>query len=192
MADKKVLIVGAGLGGLVAASCLMKAGYDVEVYEQAPALAEVGAGIQMSANPMHVLRYLGLENEALKIGVKPGGYVFRLHDTGEIIQQFSLSEEHERQHGAPYVQLHRADLHEMLARAARQLKPDVIHLNRRATGFSEDDDGVTLHFADGATARGDILVGADAPDRRRNSRDLYRRCGMARDHSSRAAAEAVS
>ena len=110
MADKKVLIVGAGLGGLAAASCLMKAGYDVAVYEQAPALAEVGAGIQMSANPMHVLRHLGIEDEALKMGVKPGGYVFRLHDTGEIIQQFSLAAEHEKQHGAPYVQLHRADV----------------------------------------------------------------------------------
>ena len=65
MADKKVLIVGAGLGGLAAASCLMKAGFDVEVYEQAPALAEVGAGIQMSANPMHVLRHLGLDARGL-------------------------------------------------------------------------------------------------------------------------------
>ena len=161
MAKKKVLIVGAGLGGLAAASCLMRAGYDVEVYEQAPALAEVGAGIQMSANPMHVLRYLGLEQEALKWGVKPGGYVFRLHDTGEVVQQFSLSDEHERQHGAPYLQLHRADLHDMLARAARELKGDVIHLNRRVTGFTEDEDGVTLHFADGSSARGDLLVGAD-------------------------------
>ena len=49
MADKKILIVGAGLGGLAAAACLLKAGFDVEVYEQAPMLAEVGAGIQMSA-----------------------------------------------------------------------------------------------------------------------------------------------
>jgi len=161
MADKKILIVGAGLGGLAAASCLLKAGYDVEVYEQAPALAEIGAGIQMSANPMHVLRYLGIEDEALSMGVKPGGYVFRLHDTGEVIQQFSLSDEHEKQHGAPYVQLHRADLHEMLAKTARQLKPDVIQLNRRVTGFTETDDGVTLHFADGASAHGDVLVGAD-------------------------------
>ncbi len=161
MADKKILIVGAGLGGLAAASCLMKAGFDVEVYEQAPALAEVGAGIQMSANPMHVLRYLGLDAEVSALGVRPGGYVFRLHDTGEIIQQFALSAEHERQHGAPYVQLHRADLHDLLASTARKLKPDVIQLNRRATGFTETDAGVTLHFADGSSVQGDVLVGAD-------------------------------
>ncbi len=47
---KKILIAGAGIGGLTAASCLMKAGYDVEIYEQAPELSEIGAGIQLSAN----------------------------------------------------------------------------------------------------------------------------------------------
>ena len=161
MASEKVLIVGAGLGGLAAASCLLKAGYDVEVYEQAPALGEVGAGIQMSANPMHVLRHLGLEDDVLRLGVQPGAYVFRLHDTGEVIQEFALAAEHRRQHGAPYVQLHRADLHDLLATAAQKLKPDLISLNRRATGFTETDDGVTLHFADGSSASGDILVGAD-------------------------------
>ncbi len=161
MADKKILIVGAGLGGLAAASCLMKAGFNVEVYEQSPVLAEVGAGIQMSANPMHVLRYLGLDAEVSALGVRPGAYVFRLHDTGEVIQEFALSAEHERQHGAPYVQLHRADLHELLAATARKLKPDVIRLSRRATGFTETDTGVTLHFADGSSEQGDILVGAD-------------------------------
>jgi salicylate hydroxylase len=161
MRDKKILIVGAGLGGLAAASCLMRAGFDVEVYEQAPALGEVGAGIQMSANPMHVLRHLGLEEAVLRLGVQPGAYVFRLHDTGEVIQDFPLAAEHQRQHGAPYVQLHRADLHELLASAARNLKPDLIRLSRRATGFSETDRGVTLHFSDGASVEGDILVGAD-------------------------------
>jgi salicylate hydroxylase len=158
---EKVLIVGAGLGGLAAASCLIKAGFDVDVYEQAPLLAEVGAGIQMSANPMHVLRYLGLDAKILALGVQPGAYVFRLHDTGEVVQEFPLSAEHERQHGAPYVQLHRADLHELLAHAAQELKPDVIDLSRRATGFTESASGITLHFADGTTEKGDILVGAD-------------------------------
>ncbi|MDH4191271.1 MAG: FAD-dependent monooxygenase [Betaproteobacteria bacterium] len=161
MTPRKILIAGAGLGGLAAASCLMKAGHDVEIYEQAPALGEVGAGIQISANAMHVLRHLGIGGEIERVGVRPAAYVFRLHDTGEVIQQFSLSEEHEQQHGAPYVQLHRADLHELLAARAREFKPQVVHLNRKAVGFSEDADGVTLRFADGSAAQGDILIGAD-------------------------------
>lgn len=161
MSRHKILIAGAGLGGLAAASFLMKEGHDVEVYEQAPQLEEVGAGIQISANAMHALRALGLEAAIARVGVRPGAYVFRLHDTGEEIQRFALSEEHERLHGAPYTQLHRADFHSILANRAREFKADVVHLNRRVSGFSEDADGVTLNFADGSSARGDVLIGAD-------------------------------
>lgn len=161
MKKHKILIAGAGLGGLAAASSLMKAGHDVEVYEQAPALGEVGAGIQVSANAMHVLRDFGLGPQIEKIGVKPGAYVFRMFDTGELIQQFPLSEQHEKQHGAPYTQMHRADFHELLAGKAREFKADAIHLNKRITGFTETDGGVELHFADGTSAKGDMLVGAD-------------------------------
>lgn len=161
MAKRKILIAGAGLGGLAAASFLMKEGHDVEVYEQAPQLEEVGAGIQISANAMHALRHLGLEQAITKVGVRPGAYVFRLHDTGEEIQRFALSDEHERLHGAPYTQLHRADFHNILADCARAFNPDVVRLNRRAIGFTESADGVTLNFADGSSAKGDLLIGAD-------------------------------
>ena len=115
---KKILIAGAGIGGLTAASCLMNAGYDVEIYEQAPELSEIGAGIQLSANAMHVLNGLGLGKAIAKLSVRPAAYVFRLHDTGEVIGQFPLAEEHERLNGAPYNQLHRADLHDLLAAKA--------------------------------------------------------------------------
>lgn len=161
MPKHKILIAGAGLGGLAAASSLMKAGHDVEIYEQAPALSEVGAGIQVSANAMHVLRGLGLEQAIRAVGVSPGAYVFRLHDTGEVIQRFSLAEEHERVNGAPYTQLHRADFHEILAGKARELKPNVVNLNHAVTGFTENDNGVELKFANGKSAKGDILIGAD-------------------------------
>jgi salicylate hydroxylase len=161
MKQYRILIAGAGIGGLSAASCLMSAGHEVEIYEQAPQLGEVGAGIQVSANAMHVLRHLGLEDAITQAGVRPGAYVFRLHDTGEVIQRFSLSEEHERMHGAPYTQLHRADLHDILAARARQAAPNVVRLNRKVTGFTEGADGVALHFADGTSARGDLLIGAD-------------------------------
>jgi salicylate hydroxylase len=161
MAKHKILIAGAGLGGLAAASSLMKAGHDVEVFEQAPALGEVGAGIQVSANAMHVLRHLGLGPQIEQVGVKPGAYVFRLYNTGEVIQEFPLAAKHEAQFGAPYTQMHRADFHELLAAKAREFKPDVIRLDHRITGFAEDDSGVELRFANGTSARGDLLIGAD-------------------------------
>ncbi|MDX1483438.1 MAG: FAD-dependent monooxygenase [Alphaproteobacteria bacterium] len=161
MAHGKILIAGAGIGGLTAASCLMKAGYDVEVYEQAPTLTEVGAGIQLSANPMHVMADLGLAEEILKFAVRPEAYVFRLHDTGEVLQAYPLAEPHERQHGAPYCQVLRADLHDLLAERARMFKADVLHLSHRVIGVAEDEKGAELRFADGSAARGDIVVGAD-------------------------------
>ncbi len=161
MKKYRILVAGAGIGGLTAASCLAKAGHRVEIYEQAPQLAEIGAGIQISANAMHVLRDLGLEQAIVSGGVAPGAYVFRLHDTGEVIQRFSLSEEHKRLHGAPYTQLHRADLHDILAAKARAFDPGIVRLNHRITGFSETDAGVTLRFENGGTAQGDLLIGAD-------------------------------
>lgn len=161
MKKRKIIIAGAGLGGLAAASCLMKAGHDVEVYEQAPQLGEIGAGIQISANAQHVLRDLGLGPAIDAVGVRPGAYVFRLHDTGEIIQQFSLAEEHERKNGAPYTQMHRADFHQILVDKAREFRPDVVRLNKRVRRYVENDDSVELHFADGTSAKGDLLIGAD-------------------------------
>jgi len=157
----KILIAGAGIGGLAAASGLVLAGHDVEIFEQAPELAEIGAGIQLSANAMHVLRHIGIDKAIIKVGVMPAAYIFRLHDTGEEIQRFALAQAHEAMHGAPYIQLHRADLHATLLDRAMQLAPGAIKLNKRLTHYTEGEGGVAAHFADGTSARGDILIGAD-------------------------------
>lgn len=161
MKPLKILIAGAGLGGLTAAACLMKAGHTVEIYEQAPKLGEIGAGIQISANAMHVLRDLGLEQAIRAVGVHPAAYVFRLFDSGEEIQRFSLAEEHEHIHGAPYTQLHRADFHDILARKVQELDPGAVRLNKKVVGYVEHTDGVELKFEDGTSARGDLLIAAD-------------------------------
>jgi len=158
---KRILIAGAGIGGVTAALSLMKAGHDVSVFEQADKLMEIGAGIQLSANAMHVLNSLGLGEEISTLSVRPGAYVFRLHDTGEIVSQFPLADVHRERHRASYNQLHRGDLHNVLVRAAQTVKLDVITLGRRATRFEETPSRVVLHFADGTTAEGDVLIGAD-------------------------------
>tara|TARA_X000001036_G_C20655408_1_gene796723 strand:- start:456 stop:1637 length:1182 start_codon:yes stop_codon:yes gene_type:complete len=158
---RKILIAGAGLGGLSAAGCLLKAGFDVEIYEHAPSLGEVGAGIQMSANAMHVLNYLGIGEKISAQSVRPEAYVFRLHNTGEIIDRFNLSDEHLALHKAPYNQAHRADLHGLLTDMVLGLKPNSIHLNKTVKYFDESERDVSLFFEDGTKVIGDVLIGAD-------------------------------
>jgi salicylate hydroxylase len=157
----KILIAGAGIGGLTAATNLLLAGHDVTVFEQAPELSEVGAGLQLSANATHVLHHLGLARPLAEVGVRPRAYVFRLHDTGEEIQRFALSDDHEKLHGAPYYQVHRADIHNLLAAKVLELKPDAIRLNSRVIGFEEGRDSIKLRLCDGTRVEGDLLVGAD-------------------------------
>ncbi len=161
MTKYKIIIAGAGIGGLTAGASLLQAGHDVTIFEQASDLSEIGAGLQLSANATHVLQNLGLGSALAEVGVRPGAYVFRLHDTGEEIHRFALSDEHEKLHGAPYYQVHRADVHTLLAAKVRELKRDAIRLNCKGTGFEESSDGVRLRLADGTAVRGDLLIGAD-------------------------------
>ena len=158
---KRIAIAGAGIGGLTAACCLLKAGHEVQLFEQAPELSEIGAGIQLSANAMHVLNDLGLGESIAGFSVRPRAYVFRLHDSGEIVGQFPLAEEHAMANGAPYNQLHRADLHQLLVDKVKSLGPKAIRLNCRVEGFEESEGGVQLKLSDGSRVEVDILIGAD-------------------------------
>ena len=150
------------MGGLSAAACLLQEGYDVQVFEQAPKLGEIGAGIQLSANAMHVLNHINIGEAVSAISVRPGAYVFRLFDTAEIIQEFSLAEEHLALHKAPYNQIHLADFHDLLVKRVKELRPDCIHLNKRAVSFDETEDGVGLKFDDGTIISGDLVVAAES------------------------------
>ncbi len=158
---KKILIVGGGIGGMTAAACLLRAGFEVSVFEQAPELGEVGAGIQLSANPMRVLRHLGLVDKLASLGVRPEAYQFKMFDTAEVLQEIPLGQGYVERHGVPYISVHRADLLDCLVDAVRDLDNGAITLSATGIDFTEDGDGVTLHFADGGEARGDVLIGAD-------------------------------
>jgi salicylate hydroxylase len=156
-----ILIVGAGIGGLTAALALLRGGHDVDVYEQASELAELGAGVQISANGARVLFALGLEEAIRNVWCEAAGKEIRLWNTGESWKLFDLGAESVSRYGAPYFMIHRADLHRVLIDAVRARKPDAIHLGSRCVGFDDDGTSVTLHLADGARVSGDALIGAD-------------------------------
>lgn len=159
----KVLIAGAGLGGLAAALALLRRGIDVEVYEQAPELKEVGAGVQISANGTGVLFALGLESGVRKWGVHAVDKEIRLWNTGQTWSLFNglRAPSGGERYKYPMFMLHRGDLHAMLVDAVGALKPDAIRLSRRCSGFEQARSQVKLKFEDGGEASGDVLIGAD-------------------------------
>jgi salicylate hydroxylase len=158
---KKILIAGAGIGGLTAALACLRQGFDVEVYEQAKALKEVGAGLQLSANGNRALYELGLESELKRLSCEATGKEIRLWNTGETWKLFDLGAESVARYGYPYFTVYRPDLLEVLINAVRALKPDAVRLNTRCEHFEQDQNCVTLHFEGGKVAQGDALIGAD-------------------------------
>jgi salicylate hydroxylase len=157
----RILIAGAGLGGLTAALALLRQGFDVEVHEQARDLREIGAGVQLAANGTRVLYELGIGDPLEAIATELGGKAIRLWNTGKSWDLIDLGTSSIERYGAPYFALHRADLHEVLARAVRAEKADALRLNSRAIAFDQSDRGVTLRLETGETASGDALIGAD-------------------------------
>ena len=155
-----VLIAGAGIGGLTAAACLLQAGIDVQVFEQALVLSEVGAGIQISANAGRVYRHLGLMDQVRAAGAVPALYRFRMFDSGEVLQTIPLGAGYEARHGVPYVTIHRADLHALLVDRVRSLKPDAIRLGVAVAGYENAPDGAVLRTAQGEVP-GAAVIGAD-------------------------------
>jgi salicylate hydroxylase len=151
-------IVGAGLGGLVAAIAARRAGFEATVYEQAPALGEIGAGIQVGPNAVKVLRALGLEDGLRSFGAMPEHHVGRSWRSGRVLFKSATRIACLERFGAPFYQVQRSDLHAHLRSA---LPPDAIRLGKRCVGVDEDAAGVALRFADGSEARCDVAVGAD-------------------------------
>jgi salicylate hydroxylase len=157
----KVLIAGAGIGGLVAGLSLLQRGIDVEIFEQASELRELGAGVQLSANGTRILIALGLEQEMQGIASEPQGKQIRLFSTGRTWKLFDLGASSRAIYGAPYWMVHRGDFHRVLVDAFNARAPGRLHLNGRCVGFEEDGDDIRLKLASGERHHGDVVVGAD-------------------------------
>lgn len=157
----KVLIAGGGIGGLSAAVALLQRGIDVEVYEQAPELKEVGAGIQISPNGNKVLDALGVFKRLKELSCDPVRKEFRLWNTGKPWPMLSLGKAVIESYGYPYLTVYRPDLHQSLADRVRELRPDAIHLGCGVAGCEQDGQSATLVLRDGRRVTGDALIGAD-------------------------------
>ncbi|PQA86410.1 FAD-dependent monooxygenase [Hyphococcus luteus] len=157
----KIGIIGAGIGGLTAALALLRRGFDVEVYEQAHELKEVGAGLQIAANATRVFDNLGILDRVVSVGFQPEGKEVRLWNTGQTWKLFDLGAESVERYGFPYVTIHRGDLHSALVDAVRAVKPDAIHLNHHFNSSEQDGASVTLHFDDQPSVACNIVIGAD-------------------------------
>jgi salicylate hydroxylase len=143
---------------MAAAIALRRAGLKVSLFEQTVAQGEVGAGIQISPNASRLLGRYGLGDAMVRVAVRPSAIVFRRWQDGRVLGREELGDSIEGQYGAPYYHFHRADLIALLVEA---FGPKDIKLGRRLVDIEQDESGVTAHFQDGASERGDLLIGAD-------------------------------
>jgi salicylate hydroxylase len=142
----KVAIIGGGIGGLSAALHLLKAGLDVHVYEQAPRISEIGAGIQISPNASRLLHRLGLRAAMDRIGVFPQAVHQRRWDDGRTLQRAPVGGLVEETFGAPYYHFHRADLANLLADA---LPADRVHARHKLVSVEDTGGKVVARFENG-------------------------------------------
>ncbi len=157
----KTIIIGGGIGGLTAALALLKLGIDVELYEQAAELKEVGAGLQTSSNGTRVLYALGLEERLSTLQVTPSHRQLRHWKTGETWNWFDLGSSSRDRYGTPHIMMHRGDLQGVIADAVRRLKPDAIHLGMRCVAVSQTDAHAEAWFEGGKAVTGSYVIGAD-------------------------------
>lgn len=157
----EIAIIGAGLGGLTCALALVRAGLPVAVYEQAPVLGEVGAGITLSPNASRIMLHLGLGPEMRRLGVVPPRQLTQNLHTGHVLVERERGDAVETQYGAPYIHLHRADLHSLLADALEAAQPGAIRLAHKLDHIASDADRAEMRFDGGITATATIAIGAD-------------------------------
>jgi len=161
----RILIVGAGLGGLAAALALSQEGFAVQLFEQAPVLLGLGAGISLSSGAMRCLELLGLSERVGALSEKAVGVPFRHYRSGALLRAGFDRKPPDREPRGSSVhdsrQIHRADLHALLVEALRERAPAALTLGRRLVALETDGEIVRARFADGSVGEGELLVGCD-------------------------------
>lgn len=157
----RILIVRAGIGGLTAALSLQQFGFQVQVFEQAPQLGEIGAGVVITPNATHVLNFLGVGKAIAEQGSCPSLTYTRHFATGEVLEVRESGQALKERYGADYFQVHRADLHDQLRIAVLKNDPDCIHLSHQFVSADQDSKSVTARFDNGEAYTGDAMIGCD-------------------------------
>jgi salicylate hydroxylase len=154
----RVAVVGGGVGGLTAAIALARRGIDVDVYEQAPTLAQVGASLQLGPNALRLLDDLGLLPALRVIGVLPDAVRFVRWEDGSLLLHTDLGPAMEEHFRAPQLDFFRPDLHRVLADA---LPPGCLHLGARVVAVEQLETAARIELADGTRLEADVVVAAD-------------------------------
>ena len=151
----KVAVIGGGIGGLAAAVALRQRGMDVQVFERSAHMKEVGAGLRLTPNALKALRALGLEDEAVAIGVRiERGETLSWRSGGLI----SVQDTSAARFGATVLTIHRADLLDIFQ---RHVPNALVRLDARCTGVKQSANAAVAQFADGNEVEADVIVGAD-------------------------------
>lgn len=156
--DFHVAIVGGGIGGAALARSLDRLGIDYHLFERAQAFGEIGAGVQMTPNAVKVLQALDLAPELAAAGFLPEAMVGWNWQSGRELFRTPLRDVCPRVFGADFYHVHRADLHNMLA---KDIAPERITLGRACIGLRHAGGKTVLSFDDGSEHAADLVVGAD-------------------------------
>jgi len=160
--DLPILVVGGGIGGLAAALALSKKGRAVQVLEQAPTFAEIGAGIQLGPNVFKMFDYLGLTEAIDRTAVYPGNLIMRDALTGEELIRVPVgSEAFRAKYKFPYGVIHRADIHTAFLEACQKSPLVTLSASQKVAGYEDKGDRVAVSTEGGASFEGELLIGAD-------------------------------
>jgi len=161
MDKSPIVIIGAGMGGLVAALALQKLGLKAQVFEQADELSEVGAGLTVSPNATRALEFLGLGDFLEQNADTPTSGALIHYKTGKVLTRTQSAGSFKDQFGAEYYQIHRADLHQELVNRVRKNDPNSILLNHKFKTLHQHNKIIELIFENGNTISSEVVIGAD-------------------------------